>query len=89
VLRRRAGDGLQSAYRRQEAGGMVEYLAAMAQIEKLFDSITGDYPIASFLFWRVDETNKEEWTTFEFIRQFNEETPHNPEANQKGITRDI
>ena len=45
--------------RRQKADGMAEDLTAMAKIEKLFDSITGDDPIGSFLFWRVDEKNKE------------------------------
>src|SRR2546426_6173466 len=52
-----------------------------AQIEKLFDSILGDYPIGSFLFWKVEERNKEQWTTFEFIRQFDQAYPHNPEAD--------
>ena len=37
-----------------------------------------------FLFWKVDEKNKDEWTTFEFIRQFDKEHPNNPEANFKG-----
>ena len=59
------------------------------QIEKLFDSILGDYPIGSFLFWKVEEKNKEAWTTFDFIMRFDEENPHNPEASLKGITRDI
>ena|ERR1022692_3181806 len=40
--------------------------------------------IGSFLFWKVDEKNKEEWTTFEFIRQFDKEHPNNPEANLIG-----
>src|SRR3989449_10727253 len=52
-----------------------------AQIEKLFDSNLGDYPIGSFLFWKVEERNKEQWTTFEFIRQFDQAYPHNPEAD--------
>ena len=55
----------------------------------MFDSILGDYPIGSFLFWKVDEKKKEEWTTFEFIRKFDKEHPNNPEANLKGIARDI
>lgn len=66
-----------------------EFVWEPAQIEKLFDSILGDYPIGSFLFWKVEEKNKEQWTTFEFIRQFDEANPHNPEASLKGITRDI
>jgi len=66
-----------------------EFVWEPDQIERLFDSILGDYPIGSFLFWKVDEKNKEEWTTFEFIRQFDKEHPNNPEANLKGIARDI
>jgi uncharacterized protein with ParB-like and HNH nuclease domain len=66
-----------------------EFVWEPDQIERLFDSILGDYPIGSFLFWKVDEKNKEEWTTFEFIRQFDKENPNNPEANLKGVARDI
>lgn len=66
-----------------------EFVWDTDQIEKLFDSILGDYPIGSFLFWKVKEENKEQWASFEFIRQFDQENPHNPEANLKGITRDI
>src|SRR6266550_2863059 len=66
-----------------------EFVWEPAQIEKLFDSILGDYPIGSFLFWKVEEKKKEQWTTFEFIRQFDQGSPHNPEADLKGITRDI
>ena len=66
-----------------------EFVWEPEQIEKLFDSILGDYPIGSFLFWKISDKNKEQWTTFEFIRQFNTEDPHNPEASLKGIARDI
>ena len=66
-----------------------EFVWEPEQIEKLFDSILGEYPIGSFLFWKVKEENKDQWTTFEFIREFDKEHPHNPEANLKGITRDI
>jgi hypothetical protein len=66
-----------------------EFVWEPDQIERLFDSILGDYPIGSFLFWKIDEKNKEEWATFEFIRQFDKEHPNNPEASLKGIARDI
>ncbi len=41
-----------------------EFVWETDQIEKLFDSILGDYPIGSFLFWKVDEKNKEQWYLF-------------------------
>jgi len=66
-----------------------EFVWDTDQIEKLFDSILGDYPIGSFLFWKVNDKNKEQWTTFEFIRKFDKDRLHNPEANLKGIARDI
>ena len=34
-----------------------QYVWSMEQIEKLWDSILLDYPIATFLFWHVDENN--------------------------------
>ncbi|MGL5311860.1 MAG: DUF262 domain-containing protein, partial [Peptostreptococcaceae bacterium] len=34
-----------------------QYVWSMEQIEKLWDSILLDYPIATFLFWHVDEEN--------------------------------
>jgi len=54
-------------------------------IEKLFDSIMGDYPISSFLFWKVKEENKHDWIFYEFIRKFDEESPHNEEADLSGV----
>lgn len=40
-----------------------QYVWGMEQIEKLWDSILLDYPIATFLFWRVDDTNVT-WDTY-------------------------
>lgn len=41
-----------------------QYVWSMAQIEKLWDSILLDYPIATFLFWHIDENNVSEDTYF-------------------------
>ncbi len=59
------------------------------KIERLFDSIMGDFPIGSFLFWKLEEKNKDEWPIYEYIRDFDEASPHNPLANMAGINRDI
>lgn len=40
-----------------------QYVWSMEQIEKLWDSILLDYPIATFLFWHVDEYNTD-WDTY-------------------------
>ena len=59
------------------------------RIERLFDSIMADFPIGSFLFWNLKQENKHEWPVYEFIREYDEESPHNPLANMAGINRDI
>ncbi len=66
-----------------------EYVWSMQMVEKLFDSIMGDYPISSFLFWKIKEENKKDWITYEFIKDFDMENPHNEEANISGINKDI
>ena len=66
-----------------------EFVWEVARIEKLFDSILGDYPIGSMLFWKVKEENKDDWTVYEFVRDFDKENPHNKLADLKGINRDI
>mgnify|MGYP003533505222 FL=1 len=40
-----------------------QYVWNMEQIEKLWDSILLDYPIATFLFWHVDDSNVT-WDTY-------------------------
>jgi hypothetical protein len=59
------------------------------RIERLFDSLMADYPIGSFLFWLLEQKNKDDWPVYEFIRDFDEESPHNPSANMAGIMKDI
>ena len=59
------------------------------RIERLFDSIMADFPIGSFLFWLLEQNNKDEWPVYEFIRDFDASSPHNPSANMAGIMKDI
>lgn len=66
-----------------------EYVWGTYNIEKLFDSIMGDYPISTFLFWKIREENKAEWAAYEFMRDFDKENPHNKDANLAGINQDI
>ena len=40
-----------------------QYVWSMEQIEKLWDSILLDYPIATFLFWHIDDDNVT-WDTY-------------------------
>ena len=66
-----------------------EFVWGTERIERLFDSIMADFPIGSFLFWKLEQKNKNEWPVYEFIREFDAESPHNPAANMAGITKDI
>ncbi|WP_204369149.1 DUF262 domain-containing protein [Methylocucumis oryzae] len=66
-----------------------EYVWDTQAIEKLFDSIMGDFPISTFLFWKVKEENKNEWKSYEFIKDYDSENSHNKEANLNGIRQDI
>ena len=55
------------------------------QIERLFDSLLRDYPIGSFLFWRVEKQNTGKFQFYEFMRNFHErKATHNPKANVSG-----
>src|ERR1035441_7389358 len=43
-----------------------------AQIELQFDSIMRDYPIGTFLFWMVEEAKQNDYSFYEFIRDYHE-----------------
>jgi len=66
-----------------------EFVWQPDDIAKLFDSIMGDFPIGSFLFWKLREEHKNDWVVYEFIREFDRDNPHNPEADMRGVNRDI
>lgn len=42
------------------------------QIEGLFDSILRGYPIGTFLFWKIDEEKRDEYTFYQFIQHYHE-----------------
>jgi len=66
-----------------------EFVWGTDRIQRLFDSIMADFPIGSFLYWRLEQKNKDEWPVYEFIRDFDSESPHNQPANMAGIMKDI
>lgn len=66
-----------------------EYVWDTQAIEKLFDSIMGNYPISSFLFWKIREENKTLWTAYKFFSDFDTQNPHNEEANLAGVNQDV
>ena len=66
-----------------------EYVWGPDDVEKLFDSLMNDYPISSFLFWKIREENKKDWLSYDFIKNYDEERPHNKEADLLGVNNDI
>ena len=55
------------------------------RICKLFDSLMRDYPIGSFLFWRVAGNRKSDFQFYEFLRNYHEKNSrHNDRANIYG-----
>lgn len=62
-----------------------EFVWDTVQIEKLFDSLMMDYPISSFLFWKVEKENSKEFKFYEFLRDYHQrENRHNSKANLNG-----
>ncbi len=66
-----------------------EFVWKPDRIARLFDSIMADYPIGSFLYWRLDQKNKDEWPVYNFVQHFDEDAPHNDPADMRGITKDV
>lgn len=55
------------------------------QITKLFDSLMRDYPINSFLFWKVSKENLNEFRFYEFLKDYHQRKKrHNEKANLNG-----
>lgn len=51
-----------------------KYVWKDSQITKLFDSIMLDYPIGTFLFWKVKKTiiNEKDYSMYEFIKEYHD-----------------
>lgn len=62
-----------------------EFVWGTEQIEKLFDSLMRDYPIHSFLFWKVPKEKTNEFKFYEFLREYHQKNNrHNLKADTKG-----
>jgi len=49
-----------------------EFVWSTDQIETLFDSLMRDYPISTFLFWKVDKNRIKDFQFYEFLRHYHE-----------------
>lgn len=60
------------------------------QIERLFDSIMRDYPIGTFLFWMVEEARHNDYSFYEFIRDYHaRDNWKNPLAAKPHLPNDL
>lgn len=58
-----------------------EFIWDTDQIETLFDSLMRDYPISTFLFWKVDKTRIKDFQFYEFLKKYHEkDSRHNTRA---------
>ena len=60
-----------------------EFVWGPEQIERLFDSIMADFPIGSFLLWKVENEHKGDWSVYKFISKYDKESPHNEQENME------
>ncbi|WP_222616637.1 DUF262 domain-containing protein [Undibacterium umbellatum] len=58
-----------------------EFVWDTDQIETLFDSLMRDYPISTFLFWKVDKSKIKDFQFYEFLKKYHEkDNRHNRKA---------
>ena len=58
-----------------------EFVWDTDQIETLFDSLMRDYPISTFLFWKVDKNKIKDFQFYEFLNNYHEkDNRHNRKA---------
>ena len=59
-----------------------EFVWDTIQIERLFDSLMRDYPISTFLFWKVDKNKIKDFQFYEFLKNYHERnSTHNTKAD--------
>lgn len=59
-----------------------EFVWDTDQIETLFDSLMRDYPISTFLFWKVEKDRIKDFQFYEFLKHYHEkDNRHNKKAD--------
>ena len=59
-----------------------EFVWKPEQIQTLFDSLMRDYPIGTFLFWKVDRGSIKDFQFYEFLKKYHKKNHrHNPKAD--------
>jgi hypothetical protein len=66
-----------------------EFVWKPTQVTRLFDSIMQDYPIGSFLFWRLERDSRDTWDAYNFLTDFKQGGTHNRQADLVGILNPV
>lgn len=62
-----------------------EYVWKPHQITMLFDSLMRDYPISTFLFWKVEKSQVADFQFYSFLREYHQkDARHNPKVHLVG-----
>ncbi len=64
-----------------------EFVWHPTKIVQLFDSVLRGYPISSFLFWELQEQNRDKWESYTFINTAIYGGTHNEVANTNGVNQ--
>ena len=66
-----------------------EFVWKPTQVTRLFDSIMQDYPIGSFLFWKLERESRDKWDAYQFLADFKQGGTHNRQADLVGIPNPV
>jgi uncharacterized protein with ParB-like and HNH nuclease domain len=66
-----------------------EFVWDTDQIETLFDSLMRDYPISTFLFWKVDKKKIKDFQFYEFLRHYHEKDNRHNRKVELGDDEDV
>lgn len=66
-----------------------EFVWNTDQIETLFDSLMRDYPISTFLFWKVDKSKTKDFQFYEFLRDYHEKDKRHNRKLDLGDDKDV
>ena len=66
-----------------------EFVWKQEDMVRLFDSIMQDYPIGSFLFWELDQANRDKWNAYSFITEFKQGGAHNRQVDLIGVRNPV
>ena len=66
-----------------------EFVWDPEQIETLFDSLMRDYPISTFLFWKVDKTRIQDFQFYTFLKNYHEKSGRHNQKADLGDDEDV